>query len=66
MRNELQPDISGHPLRDLTPKNLPVSEFDLRGRYAEVANVCREQKFTTERPFPITIVAARLLDGLRQ
>jgi hypothetical protein len=36
------------------------------GRYAEVASVCGEEKFTTERPFPITIVPARLLDGLRQ
>jgi Uma2 family endonuclease len=48
------------------PGRLTVFELDARGRYAEVANVCGDEKFTTERPFPITIVPARLLDGLRQ
>ncbi|MFN2479470.1 MAG: hypothetical protein ABR615_09915 [Pseudonocardiaceae bacterium] len=39
--------------------------IDARGRYVEVASVCGDEKFTTERPFSITIVPARLLDGLR-
>ncbi|PZS39115.1 MAG: hypothetical protein DLM62_09995 [Pseudonocardiales bacterium] len=48
------------------PGRLTVFELDARGRYAEVAGVCGDDKFATERPFPITIVPARLLDGLRQ
>jgi Uma2 family endonuclease len=47
------------------PGRLTVFELDSRGRYVEVANVSGEEKFTAERPFPITIVPARLLDGLR-
>ncbi|MGH3825408.1 MAG: Uma2 family endonuclease [Pseudonocardiaceae bacterium] len=47
------------------PGRLTVFELDSRGRYAEVASVSGDEKFTTERPFPITIVPARLLDGLR-
>lgn len=47
------------------PGRLTVFELDARGRYVEVASVCGDEKFTTERPFPITIVPARLLDGLR-
>jgi Uma2 family endonuclease len=35
------------------------------GRYTEVASVRGDEKFTAERPFPITIIPARLLDGLR-
>ncbi|MGH3604010.1 MAG: Uma2 family endonuclease, partial [Pseudonocardiaceae bacterium] len=46
------------------PGRLTVFELDARGRYVEVASVCGDEKFTTERPFPITIVPARLLDGL--
>jgi Uma2 family endonuclease len=48
------------------PGGLTVFELTARGRYAEVASVCGDEKFTTERPFPITIIPARLLDGLRQ
>ncbi|MBV8996331.1 MAG: Uma2 family endonuclease [Pseudonocardiales bacterium] len=47
------------------PGRLTVFELDARGRYAEVASVSDDEKFTTDRPFPITIVPARLLDGLR-
>ncbi len=35
------------------------------GRYREVADVSGDEPFTAERPFPVTIVPARLLDGLR-
>lgn len=48
------------------PGRLTVFELDARGRYAEVAGVCGDEKFTAQRPFPITIIPARLLDGLRQ
>jgi Uma2 family endonuclease len=47
------------------PGRLTVFEFDQRGRYTEVASVCGDEKFTTDQPFPITIVPARLLDGLQ-
>ncbi|MCA1673446.1 MAG: Uma2 family endonuclease, partial [Actinobacteria bacterium] len=47
------------------PGRLTVFELDATGRYREVATVCGDEKFTTERPFPITVVPARLLDGLR-
>ncbi|HSL08088.1 MAG TPA: Uma2 family endonuclease [Pseudonocardiaceae bacterium] len=46
------------------PGGLTVFELDSQGRYREVARVCGDEKFTTERPFPITIIPARLLDGL--
>ncbi|HKR48847.1 MAG TPA: Uma2 family endonuclease [Pseudonocardiaceae bacterium] len=46
------------------PGGLTVFELDSQGRYQEVARVCGDEKFTTERPFPITIIPARLLDGL--
>ncbi|MGH4023689.1 MAG: Uma2 family endonuclease [Pseudonocardiaceae bacterium] len=47
------------------PGALTVFELGPDGRYREVAAVCGEEKFTTERPFPITVIPARLLDGLR-
>jgi|SRR5947209_1241841 len=47
------------------PGRLTVFELDGRGHYAEVASVSGEEKLTTDRPFPITIVPARLLDGLQ-
>lgn len=46
------------------PGALTVFELDPRGRYAELACVRGEEKFTTERPFPLTLIPARLLDGL--
>jgi Uma2 family endonuclease len=47
------------------PGNLTVFELDERGRYAEIASISSDEKFTTDRPFPITIIPARLLDGLQ-
>ncbi|MGH3911922.1 MAG: Uma2 family endonuclease [Pseudonocardiaceae bacterium] len=47
------------------PGRLTVFELDPAGRYAEVTSVCGDEKFATEQPFPITIIPARLLDGLR-
>jgi len=46
------------------PGGLTVFELDSQGRYREVASVCGDEKFTTEQPFPITIIPAGLLDGL--
>ncbi len=46
------------------PGGLTVFELDSQGCYREVARVCGDEKFTAERPFPITIIPARLLDGL--
>jgi len=47
------------------PGRLTVFELDSRSRYVQVANVSGDEKFTTDRPFPITIIPARLLDGLQ-
>ncbi|HEX2299051.1 MAG TPA: Uma2 family endonuclease, partial [Pseudonocardiaceae bacterium] len=47
------------------PGALTVFELDSGGRYREVAAVRGEEKFSAERPFPIAIIPARLLDGLR-
>lgn len=47
------------------PGGLTAFELDARGRYQEVVRVCGEEKFTAERPFPVTVIPARLLDGLR-
>ncbi|MCA1673996.1 MAG: Uma2 family endonuclease [Actinobacteria bacterium] len=46
------------------PGALTVFELDPADRYREVATVRGDEKFTAERPFPITIIPARLLDGL--
>ena len=48
-----------------SPGTLTVFELDAGGRYREVATVRGDEKFTAERPFPITIIPARLLDGLQ-
>lgn len=47
------------------PGALTVFELDSHGRYQEVARVNGDEKFTAERPFPVTVIPARLLDGLR-
>jgi Uma2 family endonuclease len=47
------------------PGSLTVFELNSQGRYREVASICGDEKFATDRPFPITVVPARLLDGLR-
>ena len=44
---------------------LQVFELDADGRYAEVAHVRGDEAFPAERPFPVTVVPARLFDGLR-
>ena len=46
------------------PGRLTVFELDVDGRYREVADVVGDEPFTAEWPFPVTIVPARLLDGL--
>jgi Uma2 family endonuclease len=47
------------------PGALTVFELDDQGRYQEVAHVEGDEEFAATRPFPVTIVPARLLDGLR-
>ena len=47
------------------PGSLTVFELDDGGRYQEVAHIVGDEEFAAERPFAITVVPARLLDGLR-
>jgi len=43
-----------------------VTVFELRnGAYVQVVHVVGDEPHTAERPFPVTIVPARLLDGTR-
>jgi Uma2 family endonuclease len=44
---------------------LTVFELDDEGRYRQVAHVEGDDRFAATRPFPVTIVPARLLDKLR-
>jgi Uma2 family endonuclease len=44
---------------------LTAFELDARGIYQQVAHVERDEEFAATRPFPVTVVPARLLDGLR-
>ena len=47
------------------PGSLTVLELDAEGRYQQVAHVEGDEDFVATRPFPVTLVPARLLDGLR-
>lgn len=47
------------------PGSLTAFELDQDGCYVEVAAITGDEEFLTETPFPVTIVPARLLDGLR-
>ncbi|MQA14972.1 MAG: Uma2 family endonuclease [Pseudonocardiaceae bacterium] len=49
----------------VAPGGLRAFELDEVGRFVEVAKVVGDEPFTTQRPFPMTVVPARLLDGLR-
>src|SRR6185437_13534520 len=43
-----------------------LTVFELRnGAYVQVVHVVGDEPHTAERPFPVTIVPARLLDGTR-
>jgi Uma2 family endonuclease len=44
---------------------LTAFELDEAGTYREVAHVEGDAEFAAVRPFPVTVVPARLLDGLR-
>jgi Uma2 family endonuclease len=48
------------------PGALVAFELDDAGRYREVAHVEGDEEFAATRPFPVTVVPARLLDGLRR
>ncbi len=47
------------------PGALVAFELDDAGHYREVAHVEGDEEFAATRPFPVTVVPARLLDGLR-
>lgn len=47
------------------PVTLTVFELDENGSYRQVACVKGDDEFAATGPFPVTIVPARLLDGLR-
>ena len=47
------------------PGAITVFELDGAGAYREVGRAVGDEEFRAERPFPVTIVPARLLDGLR-
>jgi Uma2 family endonuclease len=46
------------------PGSLTVFEFTDRG-YEQVAHVVGDEEYVAQRPFPVTVVPARLLDGTR-
>ena len=57
--------VPGYWLLDPTePGSLTAFELDGPG-YREIAHVTGDDTFSAERPFPVRIVPARLLDGLR-
>jgi Uma2 family endonuclease len=47
------------------PGALTAFELDGAGMYRQVAHVEGDEEFAATRPFPVTVVPARLLDGLR-
>jgi Uma2 family endonuclease len=47
------------------PGALTAFELDDQGRYQQVAHIEGDEEFVATRPFPVTVVPARLLDGLR-
>jgi Uma2 family endonuclease len=47
------------------PGALTAFELDGAGAYREVGRAVGDEEFRAQRPFPVTIVPARLLDGLR-
>ena len=51
-------------LDPVEPGSLAVFELDAEGRYQQIAHVEGGETFTATRPFPVTVVPARLLDGL--
>ena len=52
-------------LDPIEPGALTVFELDGEGRHQQVAHVEGDEEFVASRPFPVTLVPARLLDGLR-
>ena len=48
------------------PGGLEVLELDAAGRYVTVAEAVGDETVERERPFPVTVSPARLLDGLRR
>ena len=46
--------------------DLEVLELDAAGRYATVAEAVGDETVERERPLPVAVSPARLLDGLRR
>ncbi|MGQ0630022.1 MAG: Uma2 family endonuclease [Sporichthyaceae bacterium] len=52
-------------LNPVEPGTIEVRELDETGAYQLVASAAGEESVTVQRPFPLTICPARLLDGRR-
>ncbi|MCA1673047.1 MAG: Uma2 family endonuclease [Actinobacteria bacterium] len=52
-------------LDPVQPGGLEVYELDEHGRYQPTAGVSGDEVFAAQRPFPVHVCPARLLDGLR-
>jgi Uma2 family endonuclease len=52
-------------LDPLQPGGIEVYELDEQGRYKLTAAVSGDEVFAAQRPFPVQVCPARLLDGLR-
>jgi hypothetical protein len=53
------------PIPSVQVETLTAFELDGAGAYREVGRAVGDEEFGAARPFPVTIVPARLLDGLR-
>jgi hypothetical protein len=52
-------------LNPMQPGGLEAHQLDDVGTYQLLAKVSGDEVFTAERPFPVQVCPARLLDGLR-
>jgi Uma2 family endonuclease len=52
-------------LDPVEPGSLTVHELSTQGGYVRHTIMTGDEVFEAERPFPVTVVPARLLDGLR-
>jgi Uma2 family endonuclease len=52
-------------LEPAEPGALTAFELDGAGAYRQIGTAVGDEEFHAERPFPVTIVPDRLLDGLR-
>jgi Uma2 family endonuclease len=58
--------VPSYWIADLDVAHPSLTVFELAGdRYAEAANVTGDEPFSTRRPFPVWVVPAALVSGLR-